>query len=680
MHQPTSTTHRKQTLPHIVCAVALVFSITLAPISAYATEPTDTNTGDQATTQAPAEPTPPTPANPTPPEPPAQTGPTAPTGADSKTYVENEDGTWENDQYIWDPTTGQTRPKQPVNYSYNPATGKWDDDQWRYDPVQGRYVENKVSTSNPPAGTSSQSSNGQTGNNSAASNSRQPGAANAQNNGVTGPNSDNKVDANQQHNGIFDLFYNASISNSLSSTALTGDALVAGNTLAGNALTGSALAIANFINMMQSSWDYMANGGLQTFMANMYGDVYGDLMLDPSQIQARAQNSGNGDVNVNGNASINNDIDLDAQSGDATVTGNTQAGDATSGDAHVMANLINSISSSISSGRSFLGMLNIFGNFNGDVLFPAEMMNLLQNQPDAVATITLPAGSTHTNTTQTITNNINANANSGTAGVENNTNAGNATSGTAETRVNILNLTGRQIVGQNAMLVFVNVFGNWVGLIVDAPAGTRAAAIGDSSSQSTQTNDLTTNENQTITNNLDLDATSGDASVNNNSSAGSATSGDVSATANIVNIANSNLSFSDWFGVLFINVFGDWYGSVGVDTDAGNPIPEQTAGPAPEPAVAVASVISNATETVTTFTQHFSNVTNVMNTETNSEEDAAQSSSSVLSLSSDSDGKSNSQTMPNVNDPNFLFSIIGTVLGMSILGGERVLAHRKRNG
>ncbi len=29
------------------------------------------------------------------------------------------------------------------------------------------------------------------------------------------------------------------------------------------------------------------------------------------------------------------------------------------------------------------------------------------------------------------------------------------------------------------------------------------------------------------------------------------------------------MSFSDWFGVLFINVFGAWTGSFGVDTEAG---------------------------------------------------------------------------------------------------------------
>jgi hypothetical protein len=42
---------------------------------------------------------------------------------------------------------------------------------------------------------------------------------------------------------------------------------------------------------------------------------------------------------------------------------------------------------------------------------------------------------------------------------------------------------------------------------------------------------------------------------------------------NLVNIVNSHFSLSGWLGILFINVFGTWNGSFGVDTAAGNPIP-----------------------------------------------------------------------------------------------------------
>ena len=37
-------------------------------------------------------------------------------------------------------------------------------------------------------------------------------------------------------------------------------------------------------------------------------------------------------------------------------------------------------------------------------------------------------------------------------------------------------------------------------------------------------------------------------------------------------MANSAFNVSDWFGVLFINVLGNWNGSFGVDTSRGNEI------------------------------------------------------------------------------------------------------------
>src|SRR5690606_11627566 len=80
--------------------------------------------------------------------------------------------------------------------------------------------------------------------------------------------------------------------------------------------------------------------------------------------------------------------------------------------------------------------------------------------------------------TTTIVNNISAVAESGAASVFGNTNGGDATSGNAESNVVIFNVTGRQIVAENSMLVFVNVLGKWVGMIVDAPAGATAAMIG----------------------------------------------------------------------------------------------------------------------------------------------------------------------------------------------------------
>jgi hypothetical protein len=257
---------------------------------------------------------------------------------------------------------------------------------------------------------------------------------------------------------------------------------------------------------------------------------------------------------------------LGASSGDATVANNTTGGNATSGSANAVADVVNMINSVISYGQSFLGVVNIYGNLTGNILVPSDLLNSLLATNDSTS-----AAPTNTTTTvnstndQAINNQINTAAQSGQASVDNNTNAGSATSGNATTNVTVFNLTGSQIVGSNSLLVFVNVLGQWVGFIMNAPAGTTAAALGGgiTSDNTSNANTSTNNTNNSqINNDILAGANSGNASVNNNTTGGNATSGNSSASVNLLNLDNSDLSLSNWFGILFINVFGNWIGSL----------------------------------------------------------------------------------------------------------------------
>jgi hypothetical protein len=190
---------------------------------------------------------------------------------------------------------------------------------------------------------------------------------------------------------------------------------------------------------------------------------------------------------------------------------------------------------------------------------------------------------TSNNTTEAITNAINSSTTTGDASVSGNTSAGSATSGIAKGNITLLNLTGSNTVGKNDLLVFVNVLGKWVGVIMNAPTGSTAADLGGGITQSgpgsnnvlannvTDNSTTTNNANLAIHNNVNVGAHSGDATVSNNTRGGNARSGNAYTAVNILNMEGSNLSLSDWFGVLFINVFGFWNGSFGVNTSAGDP-------------------------------------------------------------------------------------------------------------
>jgi hypothetical protein len=89
---------------------------------------------------------------------------------------------------------------------------------------------------------------------------------------------------------------------------------------------------------------------------------------------------------------------------------------------------------------------------------------------------------------------------------------------------------------------------------------------------------LNNSVNGTITNNVNATAASGNATVSDNTSAGNATSGNATVASDIANIFASTLKIAHTFGILFINVFGSWTGSVGINTAAGNPAPSTSGG------------------------------------------------------------------------------------------------------
>lgn len=551
-------------------------------------------------------------------------GPRQPNGSDSGQYSFNPaTGMWESSLYVWNPATKQTMPKNNPGYSYDPATGMWNTTQYVYHPESGTYQPVAVSSPVAPAASGSSAQGSGAGDQGAmlATLAQMLGNDPAISN--TGPNSTNSVVENSTNNGFFNLFSKAVIDNNLNSQATSGDASVTGNTNGGSATTGPAQVVANLLNLLNSSLSW-STGGLSTFVENLFGNQTGNLLLQPATATGgggslgtagtTSSNTGTGpnstntidtnnanNLNVNSQASgtINNNLNLLAQSGNAGVNGNTNGGNATSGNANVDLNILNLINSAIGSGQSFLGVVNVFGNLDGNILFPQGFLDgVAAASGDQTPTTTASntgtgPGSTNgigvdntnnaniTNANQaTINNNIKDAAQSGSANVANNTLAGSATTGTAATKTDTFNYSGN-LTADNAVLVLVNVLGHWVGAILNLPStGNSQAALltgGATNASNTNTGPNSTNQinatnsnntnitsanTGTINNNINAGAISGDANVSDNTKAGNATSGNASVAADVVNFVGSTLNIKHWFGVLMINVFGDWNGSV----------------------------------------------------------------------------------------------------------------------
>lgn len=363
----------------------------------------------------------------------------------------------------------------------------------------------------------------------------------------------------------------ASIDTTVKANANSGDATVKDNRTGGDATSGNSQASATNINVANANG--MTAGNFQTFNCDIRDDIQGNVVIDPTTLMpfcsntpaspnANASQGGNGNLQTSaGLADILNNIVLSAGSGDATVSGNRTGGDATSGNATALANVVNIANSAISAKNSFVGVINIYSNVQGDILVPQSIVDGLAAH-----------GAIPTSGQTSVSNNLDASATSGNATVKDNRTGGDATSGNAATSMTVMNLTGQQVVAKNSLLVFVNVLGKWMGMIVPAPgANTAMLGSGIQAPQPAQGTAQTGGSQSSITNNISVKAESGDASVTGNRTGGNATSGSAQAGINLLNITDSNFKLDDWFGALFINVLGNWLGNFDIQKLAEQP-------------------------------------------------------------------------------------------------------------
>lgn len=358
----------------------------------------------------------------------------------------------------------------------------------------------------------------------------------------------------------------ATAANTVNSNANTGDASVKHTTDGGNATSGDASAGTTLINNIASTSN-LNSGTLQTFNYNIDGTQNGNVVINPNDIVTTSTNGSTtpadclpGTTTADNTATINNLVNLLAQTGNAKVSDNGVGGNATSGDATTEANIINTIQDLVSDQGAFLGVINVNGDLNGNIELPASVISslLTPTSSDSAA-----GSSTATNNTN-VNNNVTLTAITGNAAVTNNGTGGNATSGNASTILQSCNLINSNIVGGNLLLVFVNVMGNWYGALLSEPAGDTTATLGGGITQDTvsPTQQTTAINNATINNDVNLTSISGNATVANNGVGGNATTGNATAIADVTNILGSQINLSGWLGILVINVFGTWDGSL----------------------------------------------------------------------------------------------------------------------
>lgn len=307
-------------------------------------------------------------------------------------------------------------------------------------------------------------------------------------------------------------------------------------------------------------------------------------------------------------ANVNNNLTLAADSGNNTTSFNTGGNNTiTTGNANVAANVATFANNNISGGRVLLGVVNIYGNLQGDIILPQEAYGLLNNNTstgsgsptttiaangsgstnDASSSATQTASTNQTNSA-TIDNKLVLNATTGDNSTSGNTDGNNSVqTGSSNVSAKTVNVANSNISSGNVWLVIINQAGKWIGKILGLPTGQTiassdqatvtsnsdgtydvalnnngAGSSNSANSSSTETNNTTQTNTTHVTNTLNLSANTGKNHANDNTGGNNnIKTGNTNIIANLVNFVNNNITGTGKLIVTLVNVFGKWTGN-----------------------------------------------------------------------------------------------------------------------
>jgi hypothetical protein len=372
------------------------------------------------------------------------------------------------------------------------------------------------------------------------------------------------------------------IAASSTETALVGSSTAS---TTGNASidTGNATGVANIVNLANTN--ILDSNGSVNFISNLFNPVETiDLRgfgtgTSTCSLSSCDDNDTEIAVAATNTADIINDIVVRAATGENTASSTGGNALITTGDAYAAANVLNVANTNIIDSNYLIMLFNNFGSWGGDIVLPSG---------DAFASLFGGgAYSLDANNDATIGNNVNATADTGgnSASSTGTSTEGIAsvTTGTAVSGTNVLNHVNQNIFGNGSFMMVLKVHGDWSGELFNLPEGlswkqtpdgivlwSSSAPIGDDDDDDGEADldgdgdddevEIATANMATIVNNVDALAITGG---NIATADGDATieTGDATAVANVVNIANTNVVGKNWV-LAIVNIFGDWSGNI----------------------------------------------------------------------------------------------------------------------
>ncbi|OGM13108.1 hypothetical protein A2141_02375 [Candidatus Woesebacteria bacterium RBG_16_40_11] len=353
-------------------------------------------------------------------------------------------------------------------------------------------------------------------------------------NGDTGDDSTNSASASQTETTDINNTNSAVVNNEMNVTGVSGGNNVSGNDGGADVITGRIQILANLMNFINANF----SGDKWSFiMINIFGGLTGDILLPETDTYlageggAVAENTNVGEGSVNGasatstesttvtntnSVALTNTINAEGVSGNNEQIGNDD-GDGghtvSSGGVDIVTQLINFLDFSITGDNWVFLIVNVFGTWygkivgfagGGDMLAPADGSFAAlavggEGQPgvyagnvgtgedstnSADASLTSTTDVTNTNSA-VVNNEMNISGISGGNSVNQNDAGTSLTTGWVQINANLLNIINMNITGNNWLVVFLNIFGDFIGnLYFGEPPAAPQVAVAQETTQS----------------------------------------------------------------------------------------------------------------------------------------------------------------------------------------------------
>lgn len=425
---------------------------------------------------------------------------------------------------------------------------------------------------------------------------------------TTGPESENTNTSTDTTTVEAEVSNTADITHTIDVDANSGGNTVSENTVTGDLTTGDIEGTVTLVNVANSQLGEGSSVSTQTLHPTE-GETSLTLSRSTDRTSLANNETGNESENTNetnrtrdihlsqtNEATIDNNVTINASTGNNTMSHNTQAGNLHTGDVRLGVNIFNIANVVMPNTVVTLDQWTLFEDYNGDIIIPQQDNTV--TGPDSVNTNT-------TTTTQevdlavtneaTIESEVNVHSITGQ-----NTIARNTVTGQAETGNTTVQQTNTTLANIGQPVVYlINVFGEWLGSFMDFGPNARVIVnqvnneTGEGSTNTNDSTDTTTveveSENRaTIRNNVAITAITGQNNLTDNTRAGELRTGNVSVYTNIVNIANSWGTNIANLNIGILNVFGRWNGNLRTQPrPSPSPLPspniEPLATPTPQP-------------------------------------------------------------------------------------------------